>query len=91
MGDVTDEQHMVVLAPASYWQRRAEDGMDAIERANGGVPPERFIDADAIDHAAFAQVVEALVALEPLTGAKVGQDLLDAAGLRPVDEVLGSD
>ena len=86
-----DEQHMVVLTPASYWQRRAEEGLDAIERGNGGVVPARFIDANTIDHAAFAQVVEALVALEPLTGAKVGQDLIDAAGLRPVDEVLGSD
>ena len=83
-----DEQHMVILAPASYWKRRAEEGMDAIEQANGGVPPERFADADKIDHAAFAQVVEALVALEPLTGAKVGDDLISLAGLRPVDEAI---
>jgi len=83
-----DEQHMVVMKPASAWAQQAKDALDAIERANGGQLPPRFADADKIDHAAFASCVEALVALAPLTGRPVAQDLIDLAGLRPVDEIL---
>lgn len=82
------EQHMVIVRTAGEWRQQALDGLDAIERANGGKPPARFIDGSAIDHAAFASVVEALLALEPLTGKRVGQDLLDAAGLVPVDQAI---
>ena len=86
--DVDPEQHMVVMAPASTWIRQAQEGMKRIREKNGGEDPPKFIDSVRIDFAAFASVVEALVALEPLTGRKVGRDLIDAAGLKPVDQVI---
>ena len=82
------EQHMLILKPLSAWKRQAEDALTLIECKNGGKLPARFIDGDSVDHRAFASLVEALVALEPYTGRVVGQDLIDAAGLKSVDEVI---
>lgn len=83
-----EEGHLFVMKPASAWAKQASDALDKIEQANGGELPPRIAEAVNIDREAFGSLIEALVALEPLTGRPVGQDLIDLAGLRPADEVL---
>lgn len=79
---------LFVLKLASQWALQADEALDRIAVANGGELPEHIIDGDALDHEAFGSLIEALVALEPLTGRPVGQDLIDLAGLKPADQVI---
>jgi hypothetical protein len=54
-----------------------------------GTPVVTLADLDTVDHGQFALLIEALVALAPVTGVEVAEDLITLAGLRPVAEVLG--
>jgi hypothetical protein len=80
---------MVVVKTVGQWAEQVERGIAKIEAANGGQLPPTLIAADAVDHEAFASVIEAMVALEDHTGQIVGDDLIAAAGLVPVDQALG--
>jgi hypothetical protein len=79
---------MAVMRRASDWVKQAEDALGEIRAANGGEDPASIADGAAIAPAAFSRMVEALVALEPLTHARVGADMIRLAGLVPVDQAL---
>jgi hypothetical protein len=83
------EQHMIIVQPVSAWAKQAEQALGDIEAANGGVPVAKLADAKAIHPQAFGLLIEALVALEPVMGTKVADDLVALAGLVPVDQALG--
>ena len=78
------EQHMVIFRTRGELRQQVLDGLEKIRLANGGVEPDTFGEGNDIDHAAFASVVEALVAL----GAPVDDDLIQMAGLKPVDQII---
>lgn len=65
---------------AQKWADQAAEALDRIQEANGGTLPE-MSEADQVDHEAFVLLVQALVALEPVTGEKVDQELIQKAGL----------
>jgi hypothetical protein len=67
---------------------QARAALDAIIAANGGVAPAAIRDCHDVDPAAFASLIEAMVALESVTGRPVSDDLVQLAGLRPVGEVI---
>jgi hypothetical protein len=75
---IDSEQHMVVVKKA----------LADIEEANGGITPATMADSRAVHPQAFSLLIEALVALEPITGSKVGDDLVAMAGLVPVDQAV---
>ena len=85
------EQHMLILKPVSAWTKQVVDGLAKIKEANGGVDPPTLLAGDKLDHAAFASVIEAMVALEPFTRRIVCDELIAAAGLKPVNQVLYGD
>jgi len=88
--DWDPEQHMVIMRTVDDWAHRAREAMEEIKAANGGEDPPRIIDAADIAPVAFGKLIEALVALEPVTHRKVGDDLISRAGLVPVDQALGN-
>jgi hypothetical protein len=81
------EQHMFVGRPLSAWVEQAEDALTAIRAANGGADL-LVTEAATIAPGPFASLIEAMVALEPVTGMKVEGDLIRRAGLVPVDQAL---
>jgi hypothetical protein len=85
------EQHMVIVRSVAAWQEQAETALDEITAANGGVELAHIADAKRIAPVAFGRLIEALAALEPYTRRKVGEDLIQLAGLKPVDQVLFGD
>jgi hypothetical protein len=88
-GPLDPEQHMVIVRPVHVWARQAMDAQDRLRAANGGQDPATLDACAETDHAAFASLIEALVALEPVTGRKVSADLIRKAGLVPVDQAMG--
>lgn len=83
-----DESVIVVYGTAESWMSQAESAIRRIRRANDGRDPVSMNEADGLDHDAFASLIEAMVALEGLTHRKVGNDLIQLAGLRHATEVL---
>jgi hypothetical protein len=82
------EQHAVIVKSVGAWAQQAAAALATIEDANGGELPQHLADAKAIDSKAFGFLVEALVALESETGAKVDAELVQLAGLVPVDQAI---
>jgi hypothetical protein len=72
-------------------ERWAEQGHQAYRALLAKAPPEAATIADlaAVDRALFASMIEALVALEQVTGVRVDPELIRLAGLAPASEVLG--
>lgn len=69
------------------WEAQARAAYTSLaDRAPAGAT---LADLAGIDREQFALLIEALVALEPATGVRVGADLVALAGLAPVDQVLG--
>ena len=85
---IDPEQHMLLVKPVSVWAEQAQQALADIDAANGGVSPVRLVDGASIHPQAFSSLIEALVALESVTGQKVADDLVQLAGLVPVDQVF---
>jgi hypothetical protein len=77
-------QHWVIVTTSEAMARQADVALAAICAANGGDDPPNLRAAYDLDPEAFAKLIEALVAL----GAQVDADLIQLAGLRPLDELL---
>jgi hypothetical protein len=83
------EQRLIVLAPRMDLVRQARDAWAKIEAAaleagsmqDGGW---KLRDACELDRQAFCQFIEAMFNL----GAEVEPELLDLAGLKPVEQVI---
>lgn len=73
------------------WAEQARRAQDDIRRLNGGADPATLAVCDRVSPQHFSSLIEALVALEPVTGRPVSQEMKDLAGLRTVAEVLGLD
>jgi hypothetical protein len=85
-GDRIDpEQHMVVVKLASQWVEQAKEAWADLEASQPDPPPRRFAAWHAANPAAFGRFVEAYYALFPH---KVTQEIIDLAGLKPVDQVI---
>lgn len=82
------EQHMVIVGSVATWAEQARKALADIDAANGGVSPARLADAKAINPQAFGLLIEAMVALESVTGQKVDNELVQLAGLVPVDQAV---
>lgn len=82
------EQHMVLTAPASMWKRQYEEADEAIRQANGGQDAPTLNAAAEINYPAFCKMIEALVALAPLTGLMPDDDLQRRARMVPVDQAI---
>lgn len=82
------EQHMVIVKPVAAWAEQAQKALADIDAANGGVSPAKLADGKKINPQAFGLLIEALVALESQTGQKVADDLIQLAGLVPVDQAI---
>jgi hypothetical protein len=76
---------MVVVRLASQWQAQLQDAYDRLVAAAGGELPQRFRDAQPLDPAAFSSFVEAYYAL---TGGRVNDEIVQLAGLVPVDQAI---
>lgn len=76
--------HWVIVTTSEAMRRQADEALAAICAANGGDDPPNLRAAYDLDPAAFAKLIEALVSL----GARVDADLIQLAGLRPLDELL---
>jgi hypothetical protein len=76
-----------IFQSAGAW---ADQGHRAYQALAAKAPPGRYElrDLDAVDHDLFATLIEALVALAPVTGVRVADELVELAGLRPAAEVL---
>lgn len=85
---MSEQQHMVLVAPVSSWARQADEALEALRTGNGGHDPVNLRAAYDVDQRAFTSLIEAMVALEPVTGRPVSQELVSLARLRPVDEVI---
>jgi hypothetical protein len=83
-----DEPQVLVIKTSDTWTRQAREALETIRTANGGADPAHLADAVDIAPRAFGSLIEALVALEPYTGLKVGDDLIRLARLRPATEVV---
>jgi hypothetical protein len=79
----------IIAKSVGAWHDQAREAWEALasQLPEGASPP--IGELAEVDPAAFGSLIEALVALEPYTGRRVGQDLIQLAGLRPVSEVLG--
>jgi hypothetical protein len=77
-------QHWVIVTTAEAMRKQADVALAAICAANGGDDPPNLRAAYDLDPEAFAKLIEALVAL----GAQVEPDLIQLAGLRPLDDLL---
>jgi hypothetical protein len=78
------EGHWFILTTRDALGRQAVAALKDIVAANGGEEPARLRDAYDIAPEAFASLIEALVNL----GADVDPELVQLAGLRPLDELL---
>lgn len=76
--------HWVIVTTSEAMRQQADDALAAICAANGGEDPPNLRAAYDLDPEAFAKLIEALVSL----GARVDADLIQLAGLRPLDELL---
>ncbi|MGB6499936.1 MAG: hypothetical protein WBG19_00840 [Thermoplasmata archaeon] len=74
----------MIVTTSEAMRRQADEALAAISAANGGDDPPNLRAAYDLDPEAFAKLIEALVAL----GARVEPDLIQLAGLRPLDELL---
>jgi hypothetical protein len=77
--------------PLQAWINQATRAAVALDAK---LPPDHghdvaLRDLEQLDHDEFADLIEALVALEPYTGQKVDEDLIQLAGLITVDQALG--
>lgn len=70
-----DGQHFVIVRTVEAWTAQARAAQAAIVAANGGIGPPTIRDCYDADPAAFASLIEAMVALEPVTGRPVAADL----------------
>jgi hypothetical protein len=77
--------HWFMITTSEAMRQQADDALAAIAAANGGEEPENLRAAYDIDPAAFAKLIEALVAL----GARVDDEMIRLAGIRPIGEQLG--
>lgn len=82
------EQHMVIVKPVAAWAEQAQKALADIDAANGGVSPTRLADAKSIAPQAFSSLIEAMVALESVTGQQVDDELVQLARLVPVDQAV---
>jgi hypothetical protein len=78
----------MIFRSAADWTDQGHRAYQAL-LAKAGPGPHELRDLDAVDHDLFASMIEALVALAPVTGVAVADELVELAGLRPVAEVLG--
>lgn len=82
------EQHMLVIKLDSEWRAQLKTAYDQLVAACGGKMPQKFIDMQPKDPAAFSSFVEAYYAL---TGGRVADDVIRLAGLVPVDQAVMGD
>lgn len=73
-----------IVRTAEEWAQQIRDAIEAIKAANGGIDPPNLRASAAVDPGAFSLMIEGLVAL----GVPVDDELIQRAGLVPVDEVL---
>jgi hypothetical protein len=79
----------VIVQSAGAW---ADQGHRAFQALSAKLPPgarPELRELDAVDHDLFATLIEALVALQEVTGVAVADELVELAGLRPAAKVLG--
>jgi hypothetical protein len=79
-----EEGQWLLITTRGALARQARKALDDITAANGGVEPARLRDAYDIAPGAFASLIEALVNL----GADVEDELVQLAGVRPLEELL---
>ena len=77
--------HWVIVTTAEAMRQQADAALAAICAANGGDDPPNLRAAYDLDPEAFAKLIEALLAL----GAQVAPDLIQLAGIKPLDDLLG--
>lgn len=78
-----------VVRSAAAWSTQAHAALAQIDIDCGGAPPATIAEGANISPVAFGRLIEALVALAPLTGQMPSQELIELAGLRPANEVFG--
>jgi len=82
MSAIDPEQHMVIVKTREAWAAQARDNLAILEAKADG-PIEHIRDAQPLDPVAFGLMVEALHAL-----GVAAPDLVEAAGLVPVDQAV---
>src|SRR5258708_7821346 len=75
-----------VIKTRSAWAQQATEALDLLVEKNSGDSFMHLADAQPVYPVAFGSLIEALNALMP-----VSDELIQIAGLRPVEEVLGND
>ena len=76
----------VLVRTVDAWCEQVERALDDIREANGGVDPPTVRDGHRIAPEAFSSLIEAMVALQEVTGRPVSDELVQLAGLRPIEE-----
>jgi hypothetical protein len=79
----------LIIRSVEAWRDQAEKAWDQIRQDNGGTLPATLREGNDINRVAFSSLIEALVALAPITGQVPDAELIALTGLRPVSEVLG--
>jgi hypothetical protein len=79
VADLGPDQHMVVIRTQAAWKAQAEAALAELGEF------EHLADAAAVNYRAFCLLIEAMYAL----GALVSQDMMDLAGMVPVDVAVG--